>query len=109
MTANKSNRLKIDKSSLKNELENHTEDFVLDKLEEVLNNDEQFNDICTCHNCLLDMASYTLNRIPAKYISSPQGSLHAKLIEFEQQVNVDIISVLTRAIKIISKNPRHNE
>ena len=109
MTANKSNRLKIDKSSLKNKLENHTEDFVLDKLEEVLNNDEQFNDICTCHNCLLDMASYTLNRIPAKYISSPQGSLHAKLIEFEQQVNVDIISVLTRAIKIISKNPRHNE
>lgn len=109
MSTEKSDRLKIDKNSLKDELENHTEDFVLDKLEEVLNNDDQFNEICTCHNCLLDMTSYTLNRIPAKYISSPQGTLHAKLIEFEQQVNVDIISVLTRAIKIISKNPRHDE
>lgn len=108
MVENKTSQFKIDKNSLKKELENHTEDFVIDKLEEVLNNDDQFNDICTCHNCLLDITSYTLNRIPAKYISSSQGSLHAKLIEFEQQVNVDIISVLTRAIKIISKNPRHD-
>jgi len=109
MTTNKSDRFKIDESSLKNDLKNHTEVFVLDKLEEILNNDEQFNEICTCHNCLLDITSYTLNRVPAKYISSPQGSLQAKLIEFEQQVNVDIISVLTRAIKIISKNPRHDK
>ncbi len=98
----------LDKDRLREELHNYTEDFVLEKMEEILKNKEDFDDFCTCENCLLDIASYTLNRIPAKYIASPRGSLHAKLIEFEHQVNVDIVSVVTRAIRIISKNPRHN-
>ncbi|MGM0420109.1 MAG: late competence development ComFB family protein [Bacillota bacterium] len=108
MSKNKPEKIDFDKERLKSELHNHTEDFVIEKIEEIINTKDQFEDLCTCHHCLLDIASYTLNRIPAKYISSPRGSLHAKLIEFEQQVNVDIVSVVTRAIKIISKNPRHD-
>ncbi len=108
MVEKKQEDFNLDKDRLREELHNYTEDFVLEKMEEILKNKEDFDDFCTCENCLLDIASYTLNRIPAKYIASPRGSLHAKLIEFEHQVNVDIVSVVTRAIRIISKNPRHN-
>ncbi len=99
----------FDRERLQSDLHNYTEDFVLDKMEELIIESDEFEDICTCQNCLLDIASYTLNRIPAKYIASPRGSLHAKLIEFEHQVNVDIVSVLTKAIRIVSKNPRHDD
>ena len=106
---NKSIDRTFDREQLQQDLHNYTEDFVLEKMEEILKDKDDFDDFCTCDNCLLDITSYTLNRIPAKYIASPQGSLHAKLIEFEHQVNVDIVSVVTRAIRIISKNPRHGE
>lgn len=109
MANKKNNEFNLNKEKLQNNLHNYTEDFVLEKMEEILKDKDDFDDFCTCDNCLLDITSYTLNRIPAKYIASPQGSLHAKLIEFEHQVNVDIVSVVTRAIRIISKNPRHGE
>ncbi len=104
-----STRQSFDKEKLQEELHNYTEDFVLDRMKELIIESDDFEDVCTCQNCLLDIASYTLNRIPAKYIASPRGSLHAKLIEFEHQVNVDIVSVLTKAARIVSKNPRHGE
>ncbi|MFW5855842.1 MAG: late competence development ComFB family protein [Bacillota bacterium] len=91
---------------LKENLNNHTEDIILEEMEDLLNKDK-FADVCTCEQCLLDMASYSLNRIPAKYIASHTGNLHAKLAEFEQQFRVDIITVVTQAIRVVSKNPRH--
>lgn len=91
---------------LKKDLYNHTEDLVLDAMEGVLKQDK-FSEICQCEQCLLDIASYTLNRIPAKYIASQTGNIHAKLQEFEQQHKVDIISTITKAIKIVSENPNH--
>ncbi|MGM0410038.1 MAG: late competence development ComFB family protein [Bacillota bacterium] len=92
---------------LQEDLHNHTEDLVLDQLENILSK-EKFSNVCQCEQCLLDMASYTLNRIPAKYIASHSGGIHAKLAEFEQQYIVDITSTITQAIKIVSKNPRHD-
>lgn len=97
-----------DYNRLQENLHNHTEDLVLEQMENMLNSDK-FSDICQCEQCLLDMASYTLNHIPAKYISSHTGSIHAKLSEFEQQYMVDITSTITKAIKLVSKNPRHGE
>jgi len=93
---------------LQENLHNNTEDFVLDELENILSKDK-FSHICQCDQCLLDMASYTLNRIPAKYIASHSGSIHAKLNEFEQQYKVDITSTIAKAIQIVSNNPRHDK
>ncbi len=92
--------------SLKDKLKNHTEDIVLENMEEMLTS-EEFAGVCTCEKCLLDIASYALNRLPAKYIVSHSGNVHTKIAEFEQQYRVDIIKVLTQGIKIVSKNPRH--
>ena len=97
-----------DYKNLENNLHNHTEDIVLDLMKEIINKDK-FSDVCKCDQCLLDIASYTLNRIPAKYIASHSGSIHAKLNEFEQQYMVDITSTITKAIRIVAKSPRHEK
>ncbi len=96
-----------DMQRLRNNLHNHTEDIVIDYLESMLKEPE-FSDACTCDKCLLDMATFALNRLPAKYITSERGDLHAKLEEFEQQVNVDFIQTMARAIDVVSDNP-HNK
>ena len=40
-------------------------------MEELLKKDE-FSHVCTCETCLLDIASYSLNRLPAGYVASHQ-------------------------------------
>jgi len=75
-------------------------------MEDLLKKDE-FNDICTCKQCLLDIASYALNRLPVRYIVTHEGEVIAKLTEFERQLQVDAVSIITKAIKAISIKPRH--
>ncbi len=90
-------------SDIKNYLHNHTEDIVLKKLEKFIKEDDLI--FCNCNQCLLDIISYSLNKLPAKYISSKKGNLHTRIAEFEQQYEVDLITHLTRAIQIITDNP----
>ena len=94
---------------LKGNLHNHTEDIVVETLEELLKDkNEEFENVCTCENCLLDMASYSLNRLPAKYVSSHKGSIHTKIEEFAQQDQVDTIKIVTQAINVVAENPSPN-
>ncbi|ACL70660.1 late competence development ComFB family protein [Halothermothrix orenii] len=97
----------FDIDSIKKDLKNNTEKIVLETMEEVLSKPE-YKDVCKCHQCLLDIASYALNRLPAKYIASSKGDLHTKIAEFENQVNVDALSTVAKAIKVVSKNPHHD-
>ena len=85
---------------------NHTERVVLETIEDLIKQ-EEFKGICTCEQCLLDIATYSLNRLPAKYISSHQGELRSKINAFENQVRVDIVTTVTKAIKTVSRTPRH--
>ncbi len=90
---------------IRTRLKNHTEEIVLNMLQELLNKDE-YNDICTSEECLLDMATYALNRLPAKYVATEKGEVYTKTEELEQQHSVDILSVVTRAIKVVNENRR---
>ncbi|RCW54638.1 MULTISPECIES: late competence development ComFB family protein [Halanaerobium] len=93
--------------SLKKSLNNLTEEVVLEMLDEMLQR-EEFNDVCKDEDCLLDMASYALNRLPAKYVATSKGEVFSKTEELEQQHSVDVLSVVTRAIKVVSENKHHN-
>jgi len=96
----------FDVEELKKELRNNTEKIVLNTMNELLKNPE-YENTCKCHQCLKDIASYALNRLPAKYIASPKGNLQSKIAEFENSVNIDAASVVKKAIKVVSNNPRH--
>ncbi|TDX52499.1 late competence development ComFB family protein [Orenia marismortui] len=88
-------------------LNNFLEDIILEKINELLK-DDSFADACTCEQCLLDIASYTLNQLPAKYTTSDKGNVMARLKDFEEQSQVDLNLVVIKAIKKISKNPSHS-
>ncbi len=85
---------------------NHTEKVVLETINDLIKQ-EEFKGFCICDQCLLDVASYALNRLPAKYIASTRGELQTKINEFENQVRVDMIAIITKAIKIVDNSPRH--
>ncbi|MFP4020670.1 MAG: late competence development ComFB family protein [Halanaerobium sp.] len=91
---------------LKGRLNNLTEEVVLEMLGNMLQR-EEFDDICKDEDCLLDMATYALNRLPAKYVATSKGEIFTKTEELEQQHSVDVLSVVTRAIKVVSENEHH--
>ena len=97
----------LNQAELKSELDNQAEDLVLETMEELLDK-EEYEDICKCKSCLLDIASYALNRLPAKYVAHPKEDLQTKITEFENQVSLDVVSSVENAIKVVAKNPRHN-
>lgn len=92
---------------VRQQLHNHTEDVVIHAMESILE-DKKFSNVCKCDQCLLDMASYALNRLPAKYTATQKGNIITKLDEFEQQLNVDVISTVTKAINLVSRDPNHD-
>lgn len=99
---------KLDLDFIKNNLNNNTEELVIETMEELLVK-EEFKDICKCKECILDIASYALNRLPAKYIYNTSDDLFQKIAEFENEVNMDVKSTVKKAIKVVNNNPRHNK
>jgi len=95
--------LKNKNKNLKQKLNNVTEEIVLEKLDDFLKR-EEFADVCKDDKCLLDMATYALNRLPAKYVTSSKGEAFSKTEELEQQHSADVISVVIKAIKVVSEN-----
>ncbi|SFL50603.1 late competence development ComFB family protein [Halanaerobium salsuginis] len=88
------------------ELTNTTEEIVLDQLNQILDR-EEFKDICKCKSCLLDMATYALNRLPARYVATSRGEVFSKTDELEQQHSVDLLSVVLKSVKIVAADCKH--
>jgi len=63
---------------------------------------------CACERCQFDISAMALNNLPPKYVVTRKGQLYTKLNAFQQQFNVDVISAVSRAASIVSKNPRHD-
>lgn len=62
---------------------------------------------CDCEVCRMDMMAIALNNLPPKYVVTGKGQLYAKLSYFHQQFEVDIVSALTNAARIVTERPRH--
>ncbi len=84
-------------------LRNLMEDYVILILDQTIDT----LDCCKCTQCRLDMASYALNRLPAKYVATTQGELMSKLCEFDNQFEANVYSALTQAAEVVKKHPRH--
>lgn len=86
-------------------LRNLMEDVVIKQLDELI---KVFGS-CQCEQCRLDIASYALNRLPAKYVVTTQGELLTKLDSLDLQFEANITTAITQGILLVSKNPRHGE
>ncbi len=93
-------RDKYDLEDLKNEIEG----FVLEELEIQLDKIEDEN-ICKCHDCVLDMICLALNKIPPRYRVSLMGTLYAKVESDDLEKRIK--QTVTESIMKISQNPGH--
>lgn len=88
---------------MKHILRNLTEDIVISKLDVLIDR----LDCCKCDLCRLDVASYTLNRLPSKYVATTQGELLSKISLIDNDFTIRVTTELTKAIQVIKEHPRH--
>lgn len=89
---------------MKQILRNLTEDIVISKLDTMI----ERLDCCKCDLCRLDIASYTLNRLPSKYVATTQGELLSKIALIDNEFTIRVTTELTKAINVIKEHPRHD-
>ena len=89
-----------------NGLRNYNEEIIDKLISKILS---EYNDICKCEKCVLDIKAITLNSMAPKYIVTKKGELFTKLdIEFNNQVIIDTTKVITQAIELVRSNPQHD-
>lgn len=84
-------------------LKNIMEDAVFSKIKEL----QPHINCCTCEKCIIDVASYALNRLTPKYVVTSQGEVLGKLSIIEPQKDLDVTSQVLKAFQIIGEQPNH--
>jgi len=86
-------------------LKNFSETEVNILLEEIL---KKYDTICKCEKCKLDIKALALNNLSTKYIVSEQGEMYTKALhEVNKQEQINVVMAITKAIDIVSANPKH--
>jgi competence protein ComFB len=69
---------------------------------------DKYSHICKCQKCIDDIKAIALNNLKPLYVVTEKGTIYSKSKELGIQFKTDIISELTQAIEVVSKNPQHN-
>ena len=85
-------------------LVNEAERLVLEELEAQLS---QANDMCTCQDCVLDMAAFALNNTKPAYRVSLMGSVYARSTTSTES-SLDVKHAVRDAIIRVKANPSHD-
>jgi len=86
-------------------LRNLMEDIVCQRLDEVLAGEKEV--ICHCEQCRLDVTALALNELPPRYVVTRRGETYSKADLLEIQRYVDVVSAITKAVKVVQGKPRH--
>ena len=87
-------------------LENESEKIVLAEIERQLNSLPEY--ICTCRECILDVAALALNSIKPLYRVTLMGKIYTGMAMDEQLYANNVRNVVFNAIEKIHKNPYHS-
>lgn len=87
-------------------LVNEAERMVLDELERQLD-DAEGRGICTCEDCVLDMAALALNTIKPLYRVSLLGTLYAQAADGTEYAD-KVRKAVEGAVDKVRKNPSHD-
>jgi hypothetical protein len=84
-------------------IHNLTEEHVQASYESLVS---RFPDFCGCDICRADVIVYTLNRVPARYVSSQQGSVITEVSLEKDQSRAAIDVAMMDGLRRISLSPR---
>ncbi|MFH1460478.1 MAG: CheR family methyltransferase [Candidatus Omnitrophota bacterium] len=83
---------------------NVMEDIVKKYLSEMW---ERRFDICTCDICRQDILAYVLSRLPARYVTTDSGAMHAIVDQIQVEESSLVLKEIVVAIKLVNERPRH--
>lgn len=63
--------------------------------------------LCTCQECVLDIAAFALNQVKPRYRASLLGSIYAHSLDAQAHAK-EIQKAVSEAIKKIKANPAHD-
>ncbi len=86
------------------DLKNEVEEFVFNELEIQLDKIDD-EEICKCHDCVLDMICLALNQLKPRYRVSLMGTLYAKLESDELELKIK--NTVSDVIRKVNQNPAH--
>ncbi|WBW96564.1 late competence development ComFB family protein [Oceanirhabdus sp. W0125-5] len=87
-------------------LKNYNEEIVEHLTPKIL---MEYDNICKCDKCILDVKAIALNSMPPKYIVTNKGELFTKLnAEFNNQQIIDTTRAITQAIELVREKPQHD-
>ncbi|OGC43262.1 hypothetical protein A2Y85_05710 [candidate division WOR-3 bacterium RBG_13_43_14] len=86
--------------------ENYIEKIVRDKLADLFKKDKL---ICQCDNCMQDMLTLTLNKLPPMYVSSNIGHIMTMFNLSHDQLTARVTVEILKAVELVKKSPRHGE
>ncbi|MDR0377064.1 MAG: late competence development ComFB family protein [Spirochaetaceae bacterium] len=87
-------------------LKNEAETMVLEELGRQL---ESFDgEICTCNDCVVDMAAVALNTVKPYYRFSLLGTLYAAQAMSDEAYANSVKEAVSTAIEKVRKNPSHD-
>ena len=85
--------------------QNVMEEYVQQTLNEVWDS----LDCCKCSQCKTDVTSLALNQLKPRYVSTEQGKAFVKVNTMSSQFEIDILTAIYEAAKIVKENPRHGK
>ncbi len=87
-------------------LTNEGENLVIEELGRQL---KELNDpgICTCQDCILDMAAYALNTIKPAYRVSLIGRIYAQAMDSGEYAE-EVKAAVAKAIQLVHAHPSHD-
>jgi hypothetical protein len=84
-------------------IRNETAEHVYDRVERLLG---ETGHLCRCEACVLDLVTFTLNRVTPRYSISLLGNLHPDpALTRRQQIEIDL--ALRAAVKRLQEHPHH--
>lgn len=85
-------------------LTNMMEETVLAKIDQLWPS----TNYCKCDKCKIDIAAYSLNRLPPRYVNSFEGKLIHRFDTSTAQMDAEITACVYNAIVKIGEEPEHN-
>jgi competence protein ComFB len=85
-------------------LRNDAERFMIDELDKQL---KEVEDMCKCEECILDIATFALNKIKPRYHVSLLGQLYSKSTGDKKYMD-EVKKAVKSAIEKVKNNPSHD-
>jgi competence protein ComFB len=87
-------------------LKNEAENLVLDELGRQL--ESYAGEICTCNDCVVDMAAVALNSVKPLYRFSLLGALYTAQAMTDDAYGESVRGAVSAAIEKVRQNPSHD-